>query len=145
MTEQEAKVILRSEIKFHSELSVFGEALSIAIKTIEEIRQYRALGTVEELRKTMEKQRASKWIPCSERLPEEPEEIPTEDEPVEEMVLDGKFKEYIVMIYGADAATTLYYIGSNNWYDGESGECYYRVEAWQPLPEPYIADNRQQS
>jgi len=77
------------------------------------------------------------WIPCSERLPEEPEEIPTEDEPVEEMVLDGKFKEYIVMIYGADAATTLYYIGSNNWYDGESGECYYRVEAWQPLPEIY--------
>jgi len=111
------------------------EAYNMAISSLEEVQQYRALGTVEELREARKKQR---WIPCNKRLPEEPEEIPTEDEPVEEMVLDGKFKEYIVTIYGADAATTLYYIGSNNWYDGESGECYYRIEAWQPMPEPYI-------
>lgn len=76
------------------------------------------------------------WILCSKKLPEEPEEIPTEDEPVEEMMLDGKFKEYIVAIWGADESTTLYYIGNNEWYDGISGT-YYKVIAWQPMPEVY--------
>lgn len=76
------------------------------------------------------------WILCSEKLPEEPEEIPTEDEPVEEMMLDGKFKEYIVAIWGAYESTTLYYIGNNEWYDGISGT-YYKVIAWQPMPEVY--------
>ncbi len=52
------------------------------------------------------------------------------------MILDGKFDEYNVMIYGADEATTLYYIGNNKWYDGISGECD-KVAAWQPLPERY--------
>lgn len=79
------------------------------------------------------------WIMCSKQLPEEPEEIPTEDEPVEEMILDGKFKEYIVMIWGAAEATTLYYIGNNEWYDGISGETYYKPIAWQPMPKFYGA------
>ena len=35
MTESEAKVILESEYKFHGECSVFGEALTIAINTLE--------------------------------------------------------------------------------------------------------------
>ena len=35
MTESEAKVILESEYKFHGECSVFGEALTIAIKALE--------------------------------------------------------------------------------------------------------------
>ena len=35
MTENEAKVILESEYKFHGECSVFGEALTMAINTLE--------------------------------------------------------------------------------------------------------------
>ena len=35
MTDSEAKVILESEYKFHGECSVFGEALTIAIKALE--------------------------------------------------------------------------------------------------------------
>ena len=35
MTEREAKVILESEYKFHGECSVFGEALTMATKSIE--------------------------------------------------------------------------------------------------------------
>ena len=35
MTENEAKVILESEYKFHGECSVFGEALTIAINALE--------------------------------------------------------------------------------------------------------------
>ena len=35
MTDSEAKVILESEYKFHGECSVFGEALTMAIKALE--------------------------------------------------------------------------------------------------------------
>lgn len=72
------------------------------------------------------------WIPCSERLPEEPEK--TDD--IEESIYIGKLTEYNVMIQGAKKATTLYYAGDGYWYDEASQECY-PVTAWQPLPEPY--------
>ena len=65
------------------------------------------------------------WIPCSERLPEEPEEGLTD--------LD-ECDEYIVMIEDADIPTALNYVGDGEWYrDGN----YYKVNAWQPLPDPY--------
>ena len=65
------------------------------------------------------------WIPCSERLPEEPEEGLTD--------LD-ECDEYIAMIENADIPTALNYVGNGEWYrDGE----FYKVIAWQPLPEPY--------
>lgn len=84
----------------------------------------------------MHSPKISEWIPCSDRLPEEPEELPAEDEFIEEMILDGKFKEYIVTIYGAEETTTLYYVGNGYWYDDISSE-YYKVIAWQPLPVAY--------
>ena len=62
MTESEAKVILESEYKFHGECSVFGEALTIAIKALEENEQYKVLGTVEELRIAKGKQIPNKPI-----------------------------------------------------------------------------------
>ena len=62
MTESEAKVILESEYKFHGECSVFGEALTIAIKSLEENEQYKVLGTVEELRIAKGKQIPKKPI-----------------------------------------------------------------------------------
>lgn len=62
MTEIEAKVILESEYKFHGECSVFGEALTIAIKALEENEQYKVLGTVEELRIAKGKQIPKKPI-----------------------------------------------------------------------------------
>ena len=51
MTENEAKTVLEIEIEHHPEYSVFGKALSRAIKALEEIQVYRAIGTVEELQK----------------------------------------------------------------------------------------------
>lgn len=65
------------------------------------------------------------WIPCSERLPEEPEERLTNL---------NECDEYIVMIENADIPTTLNYVGDGEWYrDGE----FYNIIAWQPLPAPY--------
>ena len=72
------------------------------------------------------------WIPCSERLPEEPER--TDDE--EESIRLERLNEYNVMIIGAEIPTTLYYAGDGYWYDAVSQD-YYQVTVWQPLPEPY--------
>lgn len=66
------------------------------------------------------------WIPCSVKMPNEPEIG----------MLDIEcLQEYNVMIEGADAATTLYYAGDGEWYDFITGT-FYKVIAWQPLP-PY--------
>lgn len=86
--------------------------------------------------KQMAKEFNNDWILCSDRLPEEPERLPAEDELIEEMILDGEFKEYIATIYGAEEAITLYYVGNGYWYDGIGSE-YYKVIAWQPLPVAY--------
>jgi len=73
------------------------------------------------------------WIPCSERLPEEPEERQAFYDKKRFVEMD-KFPEYIVMIEHAEKPTVLQYIGGGEWYrDG----IYYRVTAWQPLPQPY--------
>lgn len=93
--------------------------------------------TITRLKALVEQQpKVDEWNPCSDgnNLPKEPETLPTEDDSIERMILDGEFEEYVVMIYGAKKATTLYYLGNGDWYDELSGECY-RVVAWQPLPE----------
>lgn len=62
MTEQEAKAII-SEIKMNyaeNGEEECSEALDMAIKALEEIKQYRTIGTVEEFRETVEKQTAKK-------------------------------------------------------------------------------------
>ena len=60
MTENETSVILNAELIHHSEISIFYEALSNAINALEEVQQYRQIGTVEECRAAMEKQTAKK-------------------------------------------------------------------------------------
>ena len=69
------------------------------------------------------------WIPCSERLPEEP--IPETFHGLVEM---DSYPEYIVTIKGATEATVLKYAGNGEWY---SDGIFYNVTAWQPLPEAY--------
>lgn len=49
MTENEACVILKSELKHHPETSIFHEALSKAIQALEEVQQYRQICTAEVL------------------------------------------------------------------------------------------------
>lgn len=91
---------------------------------------------IQETVKEIKENNNNGWIPCSERLPEEPEEAPTEEATIEELILDGKIKEYNVTIEGANISTTLYYAGNGYWYD-EVIEDYFPVIAWQPLPELY--------
>lgn len=44
MTENEASVILNSELIYHPEMSIFHEALSKAVQALEEVQQYRETG-----------------------------------------------------------------------------------------------------
>jgi hypothetical protein len=80
MTVQEAIKYLRmatDEAGMYSD--VYVEMCNMSIKALEEVEQYRALGTVEELKEAREKQKsrrewyqkgyqdglnADKWIPC---------------------------------------------------------------------------------
>ncbi len=71
------------------------------------------------------------WIPCSERMPEEP--VPDVFYGLAEI---DAYPEYIVMIEGAEKPTFLSYMGNGEWYrDGN----FYKVVAWMPLPESYGA------
>jgi hypothetical protein len=73
------------------------------------------------------------WIPCNERLPEDP--VPDAFYGLSEM---DTYPEYIVMIAGAQEPTFLKYAGSGEWYrDGN----FYKVIAWMPLPAPYKKTN----
>ena len=90
-----------------------------------------AIATAISIVQEVEKEYNNGWIPCSERLPEEPEEGLTD--------LD-ECDEYIAMIENADIPTALNYAGNGEWYrDGE----FYKVIAWQPLPEPYKENKKE--
>jgi Protein of unknown function (DUF551). len=95
-----------------------------------------AANTIESLSARLEE---SKWIPCSDRLPEEPEVSPPAA--LGALVREGTLQEYIVMLYGALKPTTMHYAGNGEWYDQWTGEKY-RVTAWRPLPEPYKQNNQ---
>lgn len=72
--------------------------------------------------------RTDVWIPCSERLPEEPEGA---------VVVMEELEEYLVAVYGADKPTTLKYAGNGEWWD-DFTEGFYPVLAWQPMPDHYV-------
>jgi len=69
-----------------------------------------------------------KWIPCSERLPNEHERMKTY------IHLDHA-SSFIVTIKGANIPTVLYLTDDNYWKD-KNGH-YYSVSAWMELPEVY--------
>ena len=84
------------------------------------------------------------WIPCSERLPDNPEGgIPRTSEELEMMFANDKIKQSIVMIDGATEPNALFYAGEDRWYAFYHFEPY-RVIAWQPLPEPYKGEERKE-
>ena len=71
---------------------------------------------------------ANRWIPCSERLP-------NEEEMKKAYCRNTYGSEFIVMVDGATKPTTLYRTLDGYWKDDSSN--FYKVIAWQPLPAPY--------
>ena len=67
------------------------------------------------------------WIPVEERLPNKRE--------FQEAYCRNHYAaEFLVTIEGATRPTTLYF-KNNSWFDEDRN--YYKVIAWQPLPEAY--------
>lgn len=62
MKENEAIEIITNAVQTENMTVEQDKALSVAQKVFEEIQQYRAIGTVEECRKAVEKQKAKKPI-----------------------------------------------------------------------------------
>ena len=62
MTENEARLILDVRISRFDHAGDVNEALEIAKQALEEIQQYREIGTVEECREAVEKQKAKELV-----------------------------------------------------------------------------------
>lgn len=125
MTEQEAKELIKyiNEEYFYydkeGEFDEINEALDMAISALEEIQQYRALGTVEELREasSSRQKEIDHWIPCSEQLPE-------------------KRDNYLCTIENT-AGNRFRMIGHYNMPNWTDDNKIQHTIAWQPLPELY--------
>ena len=72
------------------------------------------------------------WIPCSERMPEQPYGclVTVEDE---EPMTGRMFETILPYFVGWDG---------ERWNDSEGEQCPFEVIAWMPLPEPYKAESR---
>lgn len=144
MTENEAIKYLEFHKKGLHDTGYNAECVNFAIQALEEIQQYRAIGTVEEIVdgikqseeefnmlmeylhigtidevKVLEKQHNNGWIPVEERLPE-----------------DG------VRVLTCDNYKNVHVMRHYNFYEypfciGPEHERFYMPKTWMPLPEPY--------
>lgn len=74
-----------------------------------------------------------KWISVNEKLPPEPvKQVDTLDK-IMEAIEAEELVEYLVIIDGAEKATTLYYTGDGEFFDAVTQELY-PVIAWEELP-----------
>lgn len=83
--------------------------------------------TVEELKQAQPEQR---WIPCSERLPEEPFGCLVTVWDTNPVTMD-EFENILPYFVGWDG---------EQWNDGDGEQCPFEVIAWMPLPDPYRED-----
>ena len=126
MTEQEAKLICDVRISRFDHAEDVNQALEIAKQALEEIQQYRAIGTVEECRAY----KGNGWIPVKERLPEWEGRY---------LVTFGNPRRVGLAGYGTCQRDIFGKEIGFGWYDLHEGEYYSRdaIIAWMPLPEPY--------
>ena len=151
MTENEAIKYLEFHKKGLHDTGYNAECVNFAIKALEEIQQYRAIGTVEEIVdgikqseeefnmlmeylhigtidevKVLEKQHNNGWIPVDERLPDTNDYI---------LLSFSNFTIPVVGRYETEKD------GSGAFYVGDELEtCLSQdlfVNAWQQLPDPY--------
>lgn len=71
------------------------------------------------------------WIPCSERLPEEPFGCLVTVWDTDPVTMD-EFENILPYFVGWDG---------EQWNDGDGLQCPFEVIAWMPLPKPYEVKN----
>lgn len=152
MTEKEAIEALLYQEDMRGEgfdYQVNNLVIAKAVKALEEIQQYRAIGTVEECREAMERQEKyynSEWISCEDRLPEVGQIVIVYQSfrgihgnsethiSIGQYLGNGndlphwRFISYMVNIYGELTYASI----ADNW----QGDSEY-VISWRTLPEPY--------
>ena len=72
------------------------------------------------------------WIPCSERLPEEPYGCLVTVWDTNPITMD-EFENILPYFVGWDG---------EQWNDADGEQCPFEVIAWMPLPEPYQEERR---
>lgn len=101
------------------------EILDMAISALSELgtKANEAIKPYVELAHSVSAENKGEWIPVSERLPEEEQEV---------------------LCQLSDGSCAVLYVQDNwgqmDWVDGQMGTGSYDVIAWQPLPEPYKAE-----
>lgn len=94
-----------------------------AIKAIEELEEYYAIGTVKECREAVERANSGGWIACEDRLPSK-EECEKDNG---SFLVQSDNGERFCCEFDSIA----------NGYDNPLWCCNVPIIAWQPLPEPY--------
>ena len=95
-----------------------------------EIKQW-CIDLLEQLPSAQPEQR---WIPCSERLPEEPYGCLVTVWDTNPVTMD-EFENILPYFVGWDG---------EQWNDGDGEQCPFEVVAWMPLPEPFHAERSKQ-
>lgn len=119
---KEAFELIRKRI-----VKLYGETPPIAIinPRIEDVKESNAYLKCLEIVREVEAEYGNGWIPCSERLPEEPKENPFfEGKPLELYLVSMKHAKYPWRAFW-------------NGKDFTDGWSIVQPEAWMPLPEPY--------
>lgn len=125
--------------KFRQAVEALGKANSLLTQQIQANKIQSDLITAQDdcivkLREELKRLRKERrWIPTSERLPDQELEVEPKDADGEPLL--GGY-ECIAQIEGAKRPTALWYChidGEGVWTD-ESGENFYRVTHWKPMP-----------
>ena len=85
------------------------------------------LALQEALSKVPTAHHVNEWIPCSERLPEEPFGCLVTVWDTDPVTMD-EFENILPYFVGWDG---------EQWNDGDGLQCPFEVIAWMPLPDPY--------
>ena len=82
---------------------------------------------------------AQRWIPCSERLPEENKMVLTTTIGTDIVIQhdDETFEEAFERSMKSPVKVSIGFIGSDGWYGVDWFPSIISPSAWMPLPEPY--------
>ena len=105
---------------------------------LSEFYRFYELPNIAVSRENFEKMRPAqpeqRWLPCSERLPEEPYGCLVTVWDTNPVTMD-EFENILPYFVGWDG---------EQWNDGDGEQCPFEVVAWMPLPEPFHAERSKQ-